>query len=379
MASSLIPKFTRSGINRRTVLQAAAAAMSIPAVARATSAFAQEKLTGSGQVVVYSYGGSFTDGMRKRVFEPFTQATGITVVDVTADNAEPQVQAMHQAGRIDWDTAFIQTFNYPDMHKAGIFEPIDYSLWDAESLAGVPEKTRLQDAVAAFEAVMLLAFDERVFGDKGPKTWADFWNIEAFPGPRGLYSFVPQYTLQCALSADGVANQDIWPLTDDKVDRALKKLDEIKPYVTKWWTAGGESPQLLINGEYVMTSAFDGRAISSILNRAPIRIAWDGAYGNYNFWVVLKGGPNTDNAQKFIAFVNRAKNAAEFTLGTGYPGPNVNQLGHLPPELAALVNINPENGSKVVLEDYEWLAATRSDGKKNIDHLQERWLAWRAS
>ncbi|MEY9104543.1 hypothetical protein ABH999_000739 [Bradyrhizobium yuanmingense] len=31
---------------------------------------------------------------------------------------------------------------------------------------------------------------------------------------------------------------------DDKIDRALKKLDEIKPHITKWWTARGEPIQL---------------------------------------------------------------------------------------------------------------------------------------
>ncbi|WP_201841778.1 ABC transporter substrate-binding protein [Microvirga zambiensis] len=365
-------------MSRRTLLRAATAAMAIPAIAWATTAFAQDKLSGKGEVVVYSPGGSLTQALRKSVFEPFTKATGITVVDVTADFAEPQVKAMNQAGRVDWDTAFVQAQNYPDMHAAGMFVPIDYSLWDDESLKGVPEANRLNDAVVMYGSAMLLAYDERVFGANGPKSWADFWDVKAYPGPRGLYAPAAKHNLEFALMADGVAKSDIWPLTDDKIDRALKKLDEIKPHVTKWWTAGGEAPQLLLNREFVMTNAFDGRVIAAINQGAKIRMVWEGAHVNYTYWTVLKGGPNNANAQKLIAFINKATIASGFTQASGFPGPNRNQLQHLPSNLVPLLSISPENASKVVIEDSAWLAAKRPDGKTNLDHIQERWLAWRA-
>src|SRR5687768_6253925 len=36
-----------------------------------------DPLVGEGEVVVYSNGGSFTEGVRREVFEPFTALTGI--------------------------------------------------------------------------------------------------------------------------------------------------------------------------------------------------------------------------------------------------------------------------------------------------------------
>lgn len=178
--------------------------------------------------------------------------------------------------------------------------------------------------------------------------------------------------------ADGIAHKHIWPLTDDKIDRALKKLDEIKPHITKWWTAGGEPIQLLINREYALTSAFDGRALAAVQQGLPIRMVWDGASVGDNYWTVLKGGPNSANAQKFIAFVNRAEVAAAFTQGAGYPSPNINQLKYLPADLVPLISINPDNAAKIVRLDAAWFVAKRPDGKSNADHIQERWLAWRA-
>lgn len=79
-----------NGLSRRLVLQSSATLLSLPFVAETTKAWAQEKLAGSGEVVVFSYGGSFTEGVRRSVYEPFTQATGIKVVDVVADLAEPR-------------------------------------------------------------------------------------------------------------------------------------------------------------------------------------------------------------------------------------------------------------------------------------------------
>ncbi|MCW1750224.1 MULTISPECIES: ABC transporter substrate-binding protein [Rhizobium] len=368
---------SHSGMNRRSLLQSAAALMSVPLIAKATAAWAQEKLAGEGEVIAFSWGGSYTDGLRKYVYEPFTEATGIKVVDVIADEAEPQITAMKQAGRIDWDLAHITTRFYPEMHEAGMFVPIDYSLWDQEAIDGTPQNFRLEDAVGIIQFAYVLGYDQRAFPQGGPQNWVDFWDVEKFPGARGLEANDARHNIVAALVADGVAPKDVWPLTDDKLDRAFKKLDEIKPYVAKWWVAGGEAPQLLINQEYAMTLAPDGRLATAIQRNAPIEIAWEGGYVNHVYQSILNGGPNPMNAQKLLAFMNRAQISAGFTQGTGYPGPNANALKYLPTEVAALSNANPENASKLIREDSSWLAAKRPDGKSNIDYIAERWLAWR--
>ncbi|MGY2933016.1 spermidine/putrescine-binding protein [Bradyrhizobium sp. GM6.1] len=370
---------SQSGVNRRSLLQSTALLLSAPLVAKSTAAFAEDKLAGTGEVVVCSYGGSFTDNVRKYVSAPFTKATGIRVVDVTADNAEPQIKAMNGAGRIDWDVAIVNPLwqAYWELQQAGAFMPIDYTLWDNEALNGVPESARLKDAVVAFPNATMLVYDERAFPKDGPKNWADFWNLKDFPGPRGLgaTSFAD---LAFALTADGFTQKGLWQLTDDKLDRAFKKLDAIKSNITKWWTAGGEPIQLLINREYAMTSAYDGRALAAMKQGAPVRMVWDGAYMTDNFWIVIKGGPNSANAQKFIAFANRAEMAAAFTQGTGFSSPNLNQLKYLPADLARLVSINPDNSAKAVRPDVAWFAAKRPDGKTNLEHVGDRFLEWRA-
>ncbi|SCB55708.1 putative spermidine/putrescine transport system substrate-binding protein [Bradyrhizobium shewense] len=379
MSEQVSRKLPGRRVSRRSVLQSSAALLSAPFVAKATAAFGQEKLAGNGEVVVYSYGGSFTENLRKYVSDPFTKATGIKVVDVTADLAEPQVKAMNQAGRVDWDIALVSPLvpAYLDLHQAGAFVSIDYSLWDDEALTGVAESARHTDVVVAFQNSILQVYDERAFPKGGPKNWTDFWNIKEFPGPRGL-GVAYLANIVFPLVADGVTHKGLWRVTDDNVDRALKKLAEIKPNIAKWWGAGGEPVQALINREFVMTSCYDGRALAAIKRGVPLRMVWDGALAIDNCWTVLKGGPNSANAQKFIAFVNRAEVAAAFTQSTGYPGPNLNQLKYLPADLAPLISIDPDNAAKVVRLDVPWFLEKRADGKTNADYLQERWLAWRA-
>lgn len=365
-------------LSRRSLLQSSAALLSVPFIAEATRAWAQDKLAGAGQVVAFSWGGSYTESVRRYLYEPFTEATGIKVVEVVGDQSVPLVKAMYQAGRVDWDIAFLPRKNYPEMYEAGMFVPIDYSLWDQESLDGTPTEARIKDAVYIDQNSVILAYDQRAFPEGGPQTWVDFWDVKRFPGPRGLFASRGMENIRHALIAAGFTKKDIWPLTDDKIDLAFKKLNEIKPHITKWWSAGGEPEQLLTNREYVATSIYDGRAIAAIRQGAPIKCSWEGAHVGPNLGAILKGGPNTKNAQKLIAFWNRAQIAAGLTQATGYPGPNLNQLKYLPPDLVALLSINPVNASKCINDDFAWLQTKRPDGKTNEDHIQDRWLAWRA-
>ena len=73
--------------------------------------------------------------------------------------------------------------------------------------------------------------------DKAPSNWAEYWDVEGFPGRRSLRKN-PIDTLEQALMADGVAPADLYPLD---VDRAFAKLDEIKEKIAIWWTGGAQT------------------------------------------------------------------------------------------------------------------------------------------
>ena len=62
--------------------------------------------------------------------------------------------------------------------------------------------------------------------------------------------------------------------TPEGVDRAFKKLDTIKKDIV-WWEAGAQPPELLANGEVIMTSAWNGRIGNAIKEGKNFKIVWD--------------------------------------------------------------------------------------------------------
>lgn len=82
--------------------------------------------------------------------------------------------------------------------------------------------------------------------------------------------------------------------TPEGVDRAFKKLDELKPNIV-WWEAGAQPLQLLASDEVVMASAYNGRITG--INRSEgknFKVVWPGSIYAVDSWVILKDAENKD-------------------------------------------------------------------------------------
>ena len=94
--------------------------------------------------------------------------------------------------------------------------------------------------------------------------------------------------------ADGVAPQDVYKTlaTAAGVERAFKKLDQIKGSIV-WWEKGSQPPQLLASGEVVMTDAYNGRiAAANDKDKKNFKIVWTNNLYTIDSWVIMKGTPN---------------------------------------------------------------------------------------
>jgi Spermidine/putrescine-binding periplasmic protein len=94
------------------------------------------------------------------------------------------------------------------------------------------------------------------------------------------------------------------------VDRAFKSLDKIRPSVTTWWKEGAEGQQLFADKVVTIGDVFNGRIGNLQKKGMPLDIEWNQGKLQLDYWVIPKGAPNQQNAQKFIEFATRAKRRA---------------------------------------------------------------------
>ena len=349
---------TPSNPGRRRLLKAGATAAlvcSLPSVVRAADK----------QIIVSDPGGPYTVAYRKAFYDPFEKATGIKVISV-ARESQPvaQFSAMVKTRNYVWDvTTLTISADIPYLEAQGFLEPIGLSSSDYPDL--LPEAITPNFLGVDVYSTVLAYRTDTVKDGQGPQTWADFWNVEKFPGRRCLRRS-PLDTLEQALMADGVGLDELYPLD---VDRAFKSLDKIKPHIDLWWTSGAQAMQAIQSGEVDMISAWNGRAQAAIDNGAPVQIVWNQGLYSIEGWAIPKGTPHADMAKQFVRFCADAKRQADFTDTLAYGPTNRKSFEFIPPERAALLPTAPKNLANMRLPSPAWWAEHRTA-------VTERFNAW---
>lgn len=106
--------------------------------------------------------------------------------------------------------------------------------------------------------------------------WGDFWDVARHPGKRGLRAD-PRGTLEIALLADGVPPDAVYQTlsTPQGVDRAFRRLSQIRPYIV-WWKTPDEAIRILSGGAALMGVAPTNEvaAINIRQSASRFRILW---------------------------------------------------------------------------------------------------------
>ena len=259
----------------------------------------------NADVTVMSWGGAYGEAQTEAHVKPWSAATGNTAIMVDSDNPAPAIKAMVEAGNVTVDVASVEYADAIRLCDEGLLEPFDASTL-APGSDGTPAAEDFfpgavtECGVSTDIWANVYAYDTTKFPE-GPKTAADFFDLEKFPGKRGLRKGA-KAVLEFALMADGVPAADVYATlaTPEGVDRAFAKLDTIKAQ-TVWWEAGAQAPQLLADGEVAMTTAYNGRIFGAAVGEGkPFQIVWDGQIYENELYVVPKGAPNKDQAREFI-------------------------------------------------------------------------------
>ncbi len=344
-------------LSRRRTLQLTA--LAAPFAWTGQRAFAAEQIT------IADVGGAPGEAIRKAFYDPFEAATGIKVVGVVHES-DPTVQfkLLVDARTFIWDGCMVTP-----THVLNLSRPKDYleplnipAAAGANLVPGMLTNNWLGFSV--FSTTMAYRTDK--YGANGPQSWADYWDVAKFPGRRAMYR-AANGPLEAALMADGVAPKDLYPLD---VNRAFRKLDQIKPHINVWWTSGAQNTQLLQSGEVDMSDTWGARAYAAISSGAPVKIVWNQGVYSTDGWSIPKGTPRADLARKFIEFCIKPEQQAIY-CGMVANGPsNTRTFDHLSAERAALLPTSATNIRGLVAVDNDWWGANRN---RVVERFQD-WL-----
>jgi putative spermidine/putrescine transport system substrate-binding protein len=353
---------TRTRISRRTFLAGTAGV----AVA-ATGPFVWIPRAGAaGKVVIRTIGGSYEEANVKAIFEPFTKATGIEVVKVPATLGK--LLAMFESGNIELDIVDAGELGVLSLSQKSALEKINYKSWKLTNPEDFDPAIRRDDMVANIYFSSVLGYNSQTFPTgKQPRSWAEFWDLKTFAGPRMLADMASgAVDLEFALLADGVPRDKIYPIN---VDRAFKALDRVRPAIRKFWDTGALSAQMLADKEVVLGSIWNGRLQAVADKGAPLAIEWNEAMLQTQYWSILKGAKNLENAQRFIEFACQPEIQASHAKHIPYGPTNRQAFKSISADVAARLPSSPEHKTKAFLQNGKWWADNRAV-------VSERWSQW---
>jgi putative spermidine/putrescine transport system substrate-binding protein len=317
-------------------------------------------------VTVVSFGGSYQDAERKAMYEPTAKKLGVRILeDSLRGIADVRLQV--QSGKTRWDVVELGRQYCMADDAAQLFEPLDFNvIKNAAEFRPDMKGERWVGGPVYYSYV--LAWNPKVYGDNPPRTWADFFDTKRFPGQRALYA-QPRFMLELALLGDGVKPADLYPLD---VERALNKIRAAKPHIVSFYTAHGQSVQLIKDGEVDLLVMTDGRAAAAIVDGANVKFTYNEGIIDAGCLAILRGAPNKARAMHVInEFIDPEIQAnIPHAFNYGPVNPKAFQTGKISPELAASLNSSPENIAKQVTLGSRWWA----DNEARVQPLWDAML-----
>ena len=320
---------------------------------------------------------------------PFTEKFGIEVIQ-DGPIQYAKFRAMAETGNITWDSGNGSGQGSWGLGQTDVLEELDFSIIDRRDFQeGSTSEAPWFGQVITWSNVVAYsnkAVDE-LWGGQVPKTMADIFDVEKFPGARSFAS--PDWswktTLRFALLSEDPSLADtpgvpaLAQLSPEQVDRAFEILTDFAPNVRVWWTNGTECAQLIEAGEVVICTSWNGSMFSAQQEGSNSTTCWEcGHLMATNPWWVTRGMKEQDPnkfelMQLWMAWSSFPEQQANYSkhISNGpinvkaaalMVGPDYDETG---PEIPS----NPQNAKFGILGDEKF------DGDSSAE-LGERWVEW---
>jgi putative spermidine/putrescine transport system substrate-binding protein len=315
-------------------------------------------------LTIVTRGESTQAAVTEAYLRPFTQATDIPVQQDDWDGGMDVLKTKATEGA--WDVVQVNADELTAGCADGSFEKLDWS-----TIGGKDHYLPMAVSDCGVGATLhnvVLAWDRDKF--QATPTWADFWDVAKIPGKRGLGKSV-RSALEIALLADGVAPGDVYKTlgSSDGVDRAFRKLDQLKPYIV-WWQTPAEAAKILGSGDVLMTATPSDVIVMA--NRAEKRnfgVQFNASLYDPRSWVIMKGAQNLREAQQFLYFTAASAVQARLFRVSGEVGLAKGVNDWLTPDQQAMSPTFPANINGALRVDNGFW-------RDNLTKLRTRFEAW---
>lgn len=307
----------------------------------------------AADLTVVGFGGAFQDIQSRTLFQPAAEALGITIREETYSSiADLRLQV--NAGAVTWDIVTSGSGSAARAGAEGILEPLDYDVIDVSNFG---EGLVMEHCVGAYVFSTVQAWNTDTFGEDGPQSWADFWDVEGFPGTRSYRNSVAG-ALEPALMADGVPPEEVYEVLSSPggIERALDKIRELKPHIGVWWSSGAQHAQLMVDGEVDMVTGWNGRFDVAAGDGGAVQYTYNQGLLDFGCFAVPRGAPNRDTAMRFLAEISKPEYQAEMSKQITYGPTNLLafELGLIDEEYARGLPSHPDNASVQLPLDVSW-------------------------
>ena len=198
-------------------------------------------------VTVASWGGAYTESQQKAYADTYSDPGSIVFENYNGGLGE--VRAQVESGSVTWDLVDVLPGDAITGCDEGLFEDISSEIAsmgvpgpDGESIAEDMENNGLEYhsgwdcCVPQIFWTYVVFYDPDAFPGEKPDSMADFFDVEKFPGKRGIHTWATGI-VEKAMVADGVEPNAVPTVLEKQtgaLDRAFEKLDTIKDHVVFW-------------------------------------------------------------------------------------------------------------------------------------------------
>ncbi|MFT4415272.1 ABC transporter substrate-binding protein [Fredinandcohnia humi] len=283
---------------------------------------------------------NWSEYLPESVIEQFEEETGIKVnYDTYSSNEE--MLAKLQAGNTGYDITVASTYFIEIMRKQEMLEKVNKDNIPnlkniGESFLGTDADPDDEYSIPYMWGKAVIAYNEDLV-TKEVKGYEDLFDPE-FKNNLVVLDDV-RVIIGNMLAILGYSQNST---SEKELEEAKEKLLELKPNIKAF---DSDSPKtLLVSGEVKAGIVWDAEAILAARENPAIKMIFPEE--GMNLWqdnfVIPKGAPHKENAEKFIDFILRPEISKEISMEYPYGNPNVEALKLLPDDVRESLEVPEE-------------------------------------